>query len=248
MQPNKINELDFISSIFVNRCVEKLGDNLVGMYFYGSSVSGDFTITSDYDFVAVVKEISSSTLGIVKDILESLKTVPGCYKLEGGFHTISSENPWEDSVGIWVDKGMIVSECAMHIEHDSVFAIRATGKQCYGASPSELLPKLSEGELIQFETNYIYEFIENIPRRAESAQRLYGALLNACRSACYVVDREYLSKTNAAAKICSMLPDLKGTIEKALSLRHITKVVNVTSDDINSCKIAINTLQKYMKG
>ena len=191
------NELEIISSAFTKVCVERFGNELLGIYFYGSSTTNDFRITSDYDFVAVIREVSSQTLQTVAEVLASISEVSGCDKLEGGFHAIEKGAPWKDTVGIWVDKGMKVSKCMMHIEHDSVFAICTSGMHCYGMPPLELLPKLTEAELLAFEKKYILEFVDNMPRRSETAQRLYGALLNACRSACYILDKKYMTKTES---------------------------------------------------
>ena len=50
------SELDAVLTKHSQRIQEALGNNFVGIYLQGSLATGDFDLTSDVDFIVVIKE------------------------------------------------------------------------------------------------------------------------------------------------------------------------------------------------
>jgi predicted nucleotidyltransferase len=203
-----------------------LGDDLVGLYVYGSSVSGGFDAgVSDIDLVAVtsreVEELDlagldqthnaflgrypewSDRLEIVyigRATLESFRTSPGRLAVISPgepFH-VRDERPAE-----WLQNWYLVRE---------------TGICLYGADAAAIVPPIAWAEFVAATVRYAEE-LRNRSRLGASDGVIAYTILTMCRALRTVRTQTHGSKQEAAAWTRERMPDWACLIDAALTCR-----------------------------
>ena len=184
---NDYNRIKIVAPLFKEYVSRYFGNDVIAIYFYGSAVCGDFKKQSDYDFIVLLKAIDENTLCKVKKIhSEICENNSECTKLEGGYHMLEPENIMEMLDGVWVENKECISMCKLSIEPDSIYCINKYGLVVYGDSPKNLLPQISNEQLLKFSIEYLESFETKLKERCSSQKRLWGAILNACRSIYFI--------------------------------------------------------------
>jgi predicted nucleotidyltransferase len=217
-----------------------LDDNLVGLYLYGSLVTGDFDLDySDIDLLAALSsDISDEEFTQLKQMheqfaqkhpewdnrievqylsVEALKTFK--YK-ESKVATISPGDEFQTkNIGKhWLMNWYVVQE---------------HGKTLYGADQKTIIDSISKDEFIQSvkeHTQNWNEWIKPIKRRKAQAY----AILTLCRALYSAKNGEQVSKVKAAEWTMKELPEWKELIQNALVWRRDEKEFG--EDEVNHPK------------
>lgn len=221
-----------IGTLLAQQVCKYFQDNFIAVYIYGSSVTGDFQLSSDYDFVVIIKTIEQDTMNIVRRIHSELCTMdPECLKLEGGYHLLNSCDPSALMPGVWVEEYNHVETCYLSLEPDSIWTLREAGLVFAGKPAKELFPPVSHEVLSGFCENYISSFEKRLPERLSNSKKFWSALLNVCRSEYYIANRIIATKTRAASWCCERHSDYVPLIEKALHIRRTNYYPQAIADE-----------------
>jgi hypothetical protein len=203
-----------------------LGDDLVGVYLYGSYVSGGFDPgVSDLDLVAV-----TSTEPETID-LEGLGRVHDAF--------VGANPDWTDRLEI-----VYISEAALssfrtsaarlavispgepfHLRDDRVvewlqnwYLIRETGTVLFGPPAASLVPPVSMAEFVAAAARYADQIASQSLHDATPGARAY-AILTICRALRTVETQAHASKHEGAAWAQEQMPDWAWLIDEALRCR-----------------------------
>jgi predicted nucleotidyltransferase len=212
---------DLVSSIHT-----ALGDDLVGIYLYGSYVSGGFDPgISDLDLVAVTSaEVETIDLrrldGVHQDViarhpdwvdrlevvyvgratLEAFRTSPGRLAV------ISPGEPFhlrDEPVFEWVQNWYLVRE---------------TGIVLFGPPAAAVIPPVAWGEFAAAAVRYA-EQISSEHLEDASPSAIAYAVLTMCRALMTVQTQAHVSKQDGAAWTRRRMPEWAGVIDTALGSR-----------------------------
>ena len=203
-----------------------LGDDLVGVYLYGSYVSGGFDPgVSDLDLVTVTsrepEELDLEGLGRVHD-------------------AFVSENPdWSDRLEIvYISRialGSFLTSAArlavispgerFHLRDDRVvewlqnwYLIRGTGVVLYGPPAASLVPPISMAEFVAAAARYADQISRQSLHEATPGARAY-AVVTISRALRTVETHAHASKHEGAAWAREQMPEWAWLIDEALRCR-----------------------------
>jgi hypothetical protein len=203
-----------------------LGDDLVGLYIYGSSVSGGFDPgVSDIDLVAVtsseVDALDNASLGRMQDAFVSRhpewsdrieivyvgRATLGSFRTsQGSLAVISPGEPFhvrDDRVAEWLQNWYLVRE---------------TGICLYGADAAAIVPPIAWTEFVAATVRYADE-LRNRSLLGASGGLLAYAILTMCRALHTVRTQTHGSKQEAAAWTRERMPEWAWLIDAALECR-----------------------------
>jgi predicted nucleotidyltransferase len=229
-QPHRMNRDERPAADFATTLASEiqgvLGDDLVGLYLYGSSVSGGFDPgVSDIDLVAVTSpEVEaldlaglermqnalvsrhpewSDRLEIVyvgRATLEAFRTSPGSLAV------ISPGEPFhvrDDRVAEWLQNW---------------YLLRETGVRLYGAEAAATVPPIAWAEFVAATVRYADE-LRNRSRLGAGGGVLAYTILTLCRALRTVRTQTHGSKQEAAAWTREWMPEWAPLIDAALECR-----------------------------
>jgi predicted nucleotidyltransferase len=202
-----------------------LGGDLVGIYLYGSSVSGGFDPgVSDLDLVAVtspeVEEIDLAgleqmQLDIVRrypewsDRLEIVcigRTTLGSFRTSpGSLAVISPGEPFH-----------VVGDVADWLQN--WYLVRETGVTLYGVAAADVIPPIARVEFVAAVVRYAQE-LRNRNYDDLGPESLAYAVLSLCRALRTVRTGMHCSKQEAAAWTTERMPEWAWLIDAALRSR-----------------------------
>jgi hypothetical protein len=198
-----------------------LGEGLVGLYLYGSSVSGGFEAEiSDIDLLAVtsrdVSEIDFSDLEAVhrafvdrhpalNDRVEVVyvgRRSLWSFRDGGSLGVISPGEPFHvrDGVELWLQNWYLVRE---------------TGVTLRGPAPDAVIPPITWSEFIEAIARYAAEVRSRNLAAANPGARAY-VVLTMCRALCTILTHRPCSKQEAASWAGERMPDWSWLIDAAL--------------------------------
>jgi predicted nucleotidyltransferase len=215
-----------------------LGSDLVGLYLYGSSVTGDFDPgVSDIDLVAVTApEVDAIDLAGLermhqrfvdrhpewRDRLEivyiSHRTLESFRNSVGSLAVISPGEPFhvrEDRVVDWLQNWYLVRE---------------TGIPLYGPDPATLFPRVTWTEFISATRRYMKE-IRDQSREGAGPGELSYSILTMCRALRTVHLGIYSSKQQGAAWVRDRMPEWASVIDAALETRRSHGATGFADED-----------------
>ncbi len=203
-----------------------LGDDLVGLYLYGSSVSGGFDPgVSDLDLVAVTStEVEALDL-------------PALERMHRRF--VGRYPEWRDRVEI-VYIGRVTLESfrtsagslavispgePFHVRTERAvewlqnwYLVRETGLTLYGAKATAIIPPIAWSEFVAANVRYADE-VRNRGRVGASGGTVAYAVLTMCRALRTVRTQRHASKQEAAAWARARMPEWAWLIDAALDCR-----------------------------
>jgi hypothetical protein len=198
-----------------------LDEGLVGLYLYGSSVSGGFEAeVSDIDLLAVtsrdVSEIDFADLEAVhrrfverhpvwNDRLEIVyvgRATLWSFRDGGSLGVISPGEPFHvrDGVELWLQNWYLVRE---------------TGVTLYGPAPDAVIPAIGWNEFIEAIARYAAEVAGRSLEEANAGARAY-AVLTMCRALCTLLTHQPCSKQEGAAWARGRMPEWSWLIDAAV--------------------------------
>jgi hypothetical protein len=203
-----------------------LGDDLVGVYLYGSYVSGGFDAgVSDLDLIAVTSREPEEL------DLEGLERVHDAF--------VSANPGWNDRLEI-----VYISRAALwsfrtsaaglavispgepfHLRDDRVvewlqnwYLIRETGVVLHGPAAASLVPPISMAEFVAAAARYADQISRQSLDDASPGARAY-AVVTICRALRTVETDAHASKQEGAAWAREQMPEWAWLIDKALRCR-----------------------------
>lgn len=213
-----------------------LNDGLIGMYLYGSSVSGGFDAdASDIDLLAVtsrdVTEIDFTNVEAVhrdfverhpawNDRLEVVyvgRRTLWSFRDGGSLGVISPGEPFHvrDGVELWLQNWYLVRE---------------TGVTLYGAAPAAVIPPIAWSEFIAATARYAAEVRSRSLEEASPDSRAY-AVLTMSRALCTIRTHRPCSKQEGAAWVRGRLPEWASLIDAAMQCRLSRGTIGFTDDE-----------------
>jgi predicted nucleotidyltransferase len=203
-----------------------LGDELVGIYLYGSYVSGGFDPgVSDLDLVAVT--------GADVDVID----LGGLERMHGDF--IGRHPDWTDRievvyVGLAALRSFGTSPGPLavtspgepfHLRDEPLidwlqnwYLIRETGVALVGPPAAAIVPPIAWSEFVAAAARYAAEISDRSLSTASAGSAAY-AVLTMCRAFMTVAGQEHGSKQAAAAWTRERLPEWAWLIDAALACR-----------------------------
>jgi hypothetical protein len=203
-----------------------LGDDLVGLYLYGSSVSGGFDPgVSDVDLVAVT---SSEVQGIDLAMLERMhrrlvvRYPDWTDRVEVVYIGRATLHSFRTSAG---SLAVISPGEPLHVREDRVvdwlqnwYLIRETGVTLYGADAATIVPPVAWSEFVAATVRYAEE-VRSRSRVGAGAGALAYTILTMCRALRTVQAQTHGSKQEGATWARERMPDWAWLIDAALDCR-----------------------------
>ncbi len=198
-----------------------LGEGLVGLYLYGSSVSGGFAAeVSDIDLLAVtsrdISELDFTNLDRVhrafvdrhpawNDRLEIVYVGREALRLFRGGGCLAVISPGEpfhvgNGVELWLQNWYLVRE---------------TGVTLHGLAPDAVIPAIGWNEFIEAIARYAAEVRGRSLEEASPGARAY-AVLTMCRALCTILTHRPCSKREGAAWVRERMPEWSWLIDAAV--------------------------------
>jgi predicted nucleotidyltransferase len=203
-----------------------LGDELVGLYTYGSWVSGGFDPgVSDIDLVAIT---SGEVQAVAFDALDEMHQAfvaghPGwADRLEIVYVGLDAIRSFRTSFG---SMAVISPGEPFHIRRDNLaewlqnwYLVRETGLCLRGAAASAVFPKISWAEFAAATVRYADE-LQMRSRVGTSSVEVAYTVLTMCRALRTVRAHAHGSKLDAATWTREQLPNWAWLIDEALACR-----------------------------
>ena len=216
---------------------DQFGHTLVGLYLYGSLVSGDFVIgISDLDLLAVttrdlhdddVAPLESLHEAIVADHPEWADRIEVAYLSAQGLKTFKTArspliiiSPGEPLH--LIDAG---SDWLMNW-----YLIRTSGIALYGPSVTEVIPPIAREEYLEAVRQHLSSAEDWIARATSRKPGSY-AVLTAARGYYTLTYGEHASKARTAVWMKAQFPEWAGLIDRAQNWRVMPLDQPLTSDD-----------------
>jgi predicted nucleotidyltransferase len=224
-------------SVLASKIGGVLGDDLVGLYLYGSAVSGGFDPgVSDIDLVAVTSsEVATLEIGSLdqmhgnfisrypelRDRLEIVyigRATLGSFRTSpGSLAVVSPGEPFhvrDEHVADWLQNWYLVRE---------------TGICVYGADAATIIPPIAWTEFVAATVRYADE-LRSRSRLGASGGVLAYTILTMCRALLTVRTQTYGSKQQAAVWASQRMPDWAWLIDAALQCRLFRGTVGFEDD------------------
>ncbi|CAN5600742.1 N/A [soil metagenome] len=210
-------EVDEVVAPLAEDLRSALGDRLVGLYLYGSAVSGGFTPgVSDVDLAAVVS-------GPVEDLdLALLSSVHDRF--------VERDPPWRDRLEIvYVSRRSLAQPSnrdavavispgePFHITGPSSdwlgnwYLVSQTGVALLGPPPTEMIAPISDDDFLSAVRRYLDYLV--------TSDYVGYAVLSACRAVRTLATGSHCSKEEGAAWVRERLPDWAWVIDAAIEDR-----------------------------
>jgi hypothetical protein len=219
-------EIDRLLSDLLDRMQQILGENLVGLYLYGSLVTGDFDRgISDVDTLAVV----------ASDVDQAQFE-----RLHRMHDDLEAQNPrWKDRIEVQyvsiralqtfrTERSQIAAISPGEPFHFkdagkewliNWYTIRNRGRVLYGTDASTYIPPISKGEYLQAVREHATMWLEWTDQPHDQAWQGY-VILTMCRIAYALCFGEQSSKRAAARWMQGEHPEWTWLIQKALLWRR----------------------------
>ncbi len=218
-------EMDGILRDLVSKIHQTLGENLVGIYLYGSLTAEDFDVeSSDIDLMVATKLTVSGAeflrlremhTAFAKEHIAWDDRVDAVYLPASGLQTILSRNtpaayisPGEPLHMLDVGKDWLMDW----------YNVRRTGIALVGPPATTVVEPISSHEFIQAARAYTIAWSERV-HHAHNRKSQAFAVLTLCRCLYVHVHGEQTSKHQAALWAQTQLPEWSSLIEDALNWR-----------------------------
>lgn len=230
-----INEL---LELLLSRIQTILGKKLIGLYIFGSLVTGDFDYeSSDIDLVVALsadldeKEFESIKM-MHKDIAHTHKKWDG--RIEAGYLSVANLK----KATLRCKIALISPGEPFHVketENDWIinqYVLREKGCTLFGPAPKTLVDPMAKEDLMQAFQELMKEWREWIKHTEVLRSRNYQAfvILTMCRALYTFKTGEFVSKKEAASWAEKELPEWSSLIQRALLWRDAWRDEQVDGD------------------
>ncbi len=225
-------EIEDLLSRLTDDIRRSLGHSLVGLYLYGSLVTGDFDKeSSDIDLLAVLRSRMKG------DAFDRLDNVHGRF--------IEDHPAWDDRIEVaYVSAPALrkfkteTSEIAVvspgepfHLKEAGKdwlinwYTVRELGVTLFGPPPRALIPEISKAEFVEAVRDQCRDWAEWVYRMRRRGAQSY-AVLTMCRALYACTHGEQVSKKRAALWAQAYLPQWAPLIRRAWSWRGQDEVAD----------------------
>lgn len=221
--------------------IEKLlGDNIVGIYLFGSLVLGDFDENfSDIDLMIVLKK------GINKDEFEKIKDLQKYISEKyPRFGTDGVEMIFvsTETIKNYLDKETFLTAIAPGNPLETIvcepefliyfYIVRNYGKTILGTPKEEVFPIISKNDFVNTSNKVA---LENIPRWKEACKKTlheqFYSVITLCRALYIKENKTYPSKLEAENWAKNKYPDFKDMVEYTWNQRGKWKETDRPTDE-----------------
>lgn len=226
MEATKYKEVNILLDVLVERIKDALGENLVGVYLYGSLVGGDFDIEiSDIDLLAAVKsdvdEVEFTRLEEMHrqfaleyrawdDRIEvQYLSLEGLRTFKTARSPMANISPGEPFHMIEVGEEWLMNW----------YFVKERGVVLYGPDPKGIIEPVSKEEFVDSIVKRMGEWREWIGQTRDSRPYQSYVILTACRALYLYRNAEQVSKKRAAMWAEKELPEWAWLIEYAMRWR-----------------------------
>ena len=224
--PTPYDDINVLLEQLVSGIQRILGDRLVGIYLFGSLVTGDFdSISSDIDLLA------ATSIDIDEREFNALLAMHQAFAAQ--------HKDWDDRIEVLylsitglktfrTRRSQIAVICPgdpLHIKDAGIdwlinwYVVREKGIALSGPAPETLIEPIAKEEYIHAVQLYVEQWKEyageSQPRRAQAY-----SILTMCRALYAVTYREPVSKKQAALWAQQALPEWSELIQNALKWRN----------------------------
>lgn len=202
-----------------------LGERLVGLYLYGSLVTGDYDDdSSDVDLLAVTKtDITQSEFDALKQMQDALTAEQARWhdRIEIAYlsrHALQTFRTERSPIAI-ISPGE-----PFHVKDAGIdwlmnwYVVRTYGRTLWGPPPAAVIAPISRDEFVQAVKGHMHdwrEWLDHIDTRPAQAY----AILTMCRGLYTARHGEQVSKLRAAQWAAAELPEWSALILDALRWR-----------------------------
>lgn len=226
MQPTPYPLVNDLLDSLLSQMQTILGENLIGLYLYGSLVTGDFDLEiSDIDLLAAVaRDLTEMEFNALKQMQDSLvlkhpawdNRIEIAYLSLRGLQTFKTHpspiaiiSPGEPFHIKEAGKDWLVNW----------YMVREKGKVLFGPPPGAIITPVSKEEFIACVKDHAVswrEWLDDIYYRGSQAY----AILTLCRALYTIKNGEQVSKLKAAAWVEKELPEWAALIQNAVQWRQ----------------------------
>lgn len=226
--PTPYAAINALLDLILSRMQMILSNKLIGLYIFGSLVTGDFDYdSSDIDLIAAIStELDEKELGRLKIMHQDLALQEKTWddRIEVGY--ISVENLKKSQSHFHL--ALISPGEPFHVtEADSAwtlnrYVLREKGITLFGPPPKTLVDPISQEELLQAMQELIKVWREWIKNTKLIHRREYQAftILTMCRALYTCRKGKFVSKKQAALWAENELPEWSSLIRRALIWRN----------------------------
>jgi predicted nucleotidyltransferase len=225
LQPTNYSQVNQLLADLLAQMQTILGTKLVGLYLYGSLVTGDYdTEISDVDLLAAVSSNLSATefkaldklhAAIVANDSQWDNRIEVAYLSLHGLRTFKTErNP----ITV-ISPGEPINTKDMGSDWlANWYMVQEKGITLFGQSPSTIIEPISKAEFVQCIKEHMAYRREWVRDARDRKGQAY-AILTVCRGLYTCIHGEQVSKVQAAAWAQQALPEWSSLIEDALIWR-----------------------------
>jgi len=234
--PTPYIDMNALIEQLLSRIQEVLGKKLVGLYLYGSLVTGDFDHgSSDIDLLAaILSDIDEEEFAALQkmhdDFVHKNKQWNG--RIEVAYLSVAGLKTYRSQLS----KIAIISPGEpFHIKEAgndwliNWYTVREKGIVLYGSSPKMLIDPISKDEYLHAVQRFIKAWCERIQQIHLRPSQAY-AILTMCRALYTLKNGEMVSKKQAALWAEKELPEWFSLIQQALFWREAWRNEHVDHD------------------
>jgi hypothetical protein len=214
-----------------------LGDDLVALWLYGSSVTGDFEAgVSDIDLIAVTTAgIDAADLAGLGRMHDDLVFRHGEWR--NRIEVVYVAQPTLESFRTSTDTLAVISPGEpLHFREDRPIAwlqnwylVRETGVALHGPKPAEIVPPVAWSEFVSATVSYAEE-VRGRNRTGATSGALAYDVLTVCRAFRTVHLGTLSSKLDTAAWVGAQMPEWRWLIDAAVDCRRSGGMIGFGDD------------------
>jgi predicted nucleotidyltransferase len=226
MQPTTYPHVNEVLADLLARMQRVLDRKLVGLYLYGSLVTGDFDDqNSDIDLLAAIaSDLTDSEFDALNAMHGDIVTKYPRWldKLEIAYLTLHALKTFRTETS---KIGIISPGEPFHFRDAGSdwlvnwYVVRQQGLTLFGPAPSDIIDPISKDEFIQTVKSHMVGWREWIDEMRSRPSQAY-AILTMCRALYTFRNAEQVSKPEAARWAARELPEWAPLIENALAWRQ----------------------------
>lgn len=236
MQPTAYPHINELLDSLLMQMLGILHEKLVGLYLFGSLVSGDYDDdTSDVDLLAAIaSDLDEMEFDALKKMQDDMVLAQPRWdnRLEIAYLSLHALKTFKTETS----KIAIISPGEpFHIKDAgrewlmNWYFVRENGVTLFGPPPEAIIEPISKAEFVQAVKEHVVswrEWLNNVHSRPSQAY----AILTMCRALYTYANGEQVSKKQAALWAAQQLPEWSALIQNALLWRKAWKEEDVEHD------------------
>ncbi len=227
MQPTAYDQVNRLLDHLQGQIQNTLGDKLVGLYLYGSLISGDFDDNlSDVDLTAALRDnLNAADLDALRSMHQNLVAAFPQWdnRVEVAYITLHALRHFRTE---YENIGIISPGEPLHLKRAGIdwlmnwYLVRSMGVTLFGPAPETIIAPVSREEFLQAVREHLLAWGGYISASSPHHGSQAYAILTMCRGLYTLRHGEHVSKLKAAAWAQGELPEWAALIRNALVWRQ----------------------------